>query len=121
MSHSTYATVEQCNKCKVVIQLTTPVERKDTLEEDTESYKETRRRYLKSRFPQFVSIFDIRHRNIPNWFPQNDLFDYYREEPRDNRDMQQEDLLEDEQEPELNLQEEDNEKQENPVEEETEV
>jgi hypothetical protein len=35
--------------------------------------------------------------------------------------MQQEDLLEDEQEPELNLQEEDNEKQENPVEEETEV
>jgi phage FluMu protein Com len=39
VSHSAYASVGQCSKCKVVTQLTTPVERTDTLEEDTESWR----------------------------------------------------------------------------------
>ena len=103
---------------QVFIQLTTPVERKDTSEEDSESYEESRRRYLQIRFPKFLSVSNIRHKNIPNQFPQNDLFDYYREESRNNRDIQEEDLLVEEQEPELNLQEEDNGEQNSPVEEE---
>ena len=72
------------------------------------------RNYLHTRFPQFVSIFDIRHRNIPNRFPQKDTFEdqleYFRQQPRNNEGIQEEDLIEQEQEQELNLQEEDNEK-----------
>nr|CAH0100133.1 unnamed protein product [Daphnia galeata] len=127
VSHSAYATVGQCSRCKVVIQLTTPVERTNTLEEDTESYEETRRNYLHTRFPQFISIFDIRHRNIPNRFPQDDTFEdqleYFHQQPRNNGGIQEEDFnlqQEHEQEQELNLQEEDNEEQKNPVEEEQE-
>ncbi len=92
------------------------------MEEDTESYEEARRNYLYTRFPQFVSIFDIRHRDIKNRFPQNDTFEdqleYFRQQPRNNEGIQEEDLIEHEQEQELNLQQEDNEEQNNPVEEE---
>jgi hypothetical protein len=70
------------------------------LEEDTDSYEEARRKYLRNRVPHFLSISDINYGKIPNRFPQNDqledLLDCYREEPRNN-------LFENEQEPGLNL------------------
>jgi hypothetical protein len=109
------------------------------LEEDTESYEGARRNYFHTRFPPFISIFDIRHRDIQNRFPQNDTLEdqleYFRLQPRNNEGIQEEDLIEHEQEDneehnnpieqeqdevrqeqELNLEEEDNEEQENPVE-----
>ena len=140
VSHSAYATVGQCSRCKVVIKLTTPVERTNTLGEETQSYEEARRNYFDTRFPPFISIFDIRHRNFTNRFPQDDTLEdqlqYFRLQPRNNEGIQEEDFnlqqedneeqnnpIEQEQdevrqEQELNLEEEDNEEQENPVQEE---
>jgi hypothetical protein len=85
----------------------------------------------------FISIFDIRHRDIQNRFPQDDTLEdqlqYFRLQPRNNEGIQEEDFnlqqedneeqnnpIEQEQdevrqEQELNLEEEDNEEQENPV------
>ena len=105
--------------------------------EVTESYEEASRNYFDTRFPPFISIFDIRHRNFTNRFPQDDTLEdqlqYFRLQPQNNEGIQEEDFNlqqedneeqnnpieqeqdEERQEQELNLEEEDNQEQENPV------
>ena len=81
--------------------------------EETESYEEASRNYFDTRFPPFISIFDIRHRNFTNRFPQEDTLEdqlqYFRLQQQNNEDIQKEDF---------DLQQEDNEVQNNPIEQE---